>query len=117
MHSRRPPAQVLPKISTLPQRRSAATVHLERYKLTIEQTRLQKELQDLSERQRQLQRRLSQLNRQLSELSNTALSASSPQPPTGLTDELSHPAPTSCVYLPSRQAATPEDYSTLMLEY
>lgn len=116
MYSRRTPAKVFPKISTLPQRPSAATVHLERYKLTVEQTRLQDELQALQERQRRLQRRLSQLEGQLSDLSSPVMTPSLSLP-ANLASELSNCAPTSEVYLPSRQAATAENYSTLLLEY
>jgi ABC-type phosphate transport system auxiliary subunit len=116
VYSRRTPAKVFPKISTLPQRPSAANVHLERYKLTIEQTRLQDELQALQERQRRLQRRLSQLEGQLSELSGPVMTPSLSLP-VDLAGQLSDCAPTSDVYLPSCQAAAAENYSTLLLEY
>lgn len=53
-----------PRISTMPRPQTEARMHLERYQMAIEKSRLEKELEMLEFRQIQIQDRLKQLAQQ-----------------------------------------------------
>jgi hypothetical protein len=61
MSPRRLPARKPIKVSTMPRRQSEADQYLDLYKLTIEKTRLQNELQDLEARAQNIRGRLAEI--------------------------------------------------------
>jgi hypothetical protein len=62
MHRR--PIITPPRISTMPRPQTEARLHLERYQMAIEKTRLEKELEMLEFREVQIKARLTQLVQQ-----------------------------------------------------
>ncbi len=64
-------ARAFPKISTMPRKQTAATAHLELYKLLIEKQRLEQELETLEQRQQQITERLTALESEVGALEQT----------------------------------------------
>jgi hypothetical protein len=64
-------ARTFPKISTMPRNQTAATAHLEMYKLLVEKQRLELELETLEQRQQQIIERLTSLEAQVGDLEQT----------------------------------------------
>jgi len=97
------PRKIVPKISTLPRKKTEASQHLECYKLAVEKARLQQELQALAVRQRQIKDRLGVLEQQLGQT----------QPAPKLEDASQ---PTTRVYRPERPQAG-GSFNTVTLDY
>ncbi len=62
----RRPIITTPRISTMPRAQTESRLHLERYQISIEQSRLEKELESLEFRQVEIKTRLTQLADQAS---------------------------------------------------
>lgn len=119
MSIKRAPRKSFPKISTMPRPATEAAQYLDMYKLTVEKTRLEQELEYIDGRRQQLCDRLAEIEQATAGLDAKAItlrqpnqSAAAPKPQ-GLSF-----APSANVYLPERNSRqAPEDYNTLMLDY
>lgn len=119
MASKRAPRRSFPKISTMPRPATEAAQYLDMYKLTVEKTRLQQELEYIEGRRQQLCDRLAEIEQETQALDAKAAILSHPaQPSTATQPQGMNFAPSANVYLPERNSRqAPEDYSTLMLDY
>lgn len=117
MRTQRMPSKTFPKISTMPRQRTEATHHLDMYKLSVEKTRIQQELEYLDQRRQRLMVRLAAIHQQTDDLEHLAGTQPRSGEPSGQARASDH-APTSNVYLPERATAhAPTDYSTVVLDY
>lgn len=119
MNTKRAPRRSFPKVSTMPRPATEAAQYLDMYKLTVEKTRLQQELEYIEGRRQQLCDRLAEINQETEALDTKATTLRQPSPhsaapkPRGMNF-----APSANVYLPERNSRqAPDDYSTLMLDY
>ncbi len=119
MSIKRAPRKSFPKISTMPRPATEAAQYLDMYKLTVEKTRLEQELEYIDSRRQQLCDRLAEINQETAKLDATATNIRHPkQPPTAAKPQGMNFAPTATVYLPERNSRqAPDDYNTLMLDY
>lgn len=118
MTSKRASRRIFPKVSTMPRPRTEAAQHLDMYKLAVEKSRIQQELEYIDERRQQLCDRLAQINRETEGLDAQATSLSQPTVRPASNPQGMNFAPTANVYLPERATqAAPDAYNTLMLDY
>jgi hypothetical protein len=118
MNSKRAPRRIFPKVSTMPRPQTEAAQYLDMYKLTVEKTRLQQELEYIDERRQRLCDRLAEIEQATEGLDAQATSMRQPtQASKAARPQSAHFAPTANVYLPERAASAPDDYNTLMLDY
>ncbi|WOD41594.1 hypothetical protein [Nodosilinea sp. E11] len=103
----------------MPRPATEAAQYLDMYKLTVEKTRLEQELEYLDGRRQQLCDRLAEINQETAKLDATATHLRHPnQPPVAAKPQSAHFAPSATVYLPERNSRqAPDDYNTLMLDY
>jgi hypothetical protein len=119
MNSKRAPRRIFPKVSTMPRQATEAAQYLDMYKLTVEKKRIEQELESIDERRQRLCDRLAEIHQetealdvQAPTLRQPALHSAAPRSQGG------NFAPSANVYLPERNGRqTPEDYSTVMLDY
>ncbi len=95
-----------PRISTMPRPQTEARMHLERYQMAIEKSRLDKELEMLEFRQLQIRARLEQLAEQAATIAQLQQDASTP-PPSALPIHKKHPVKTF----------NSESYQTFLLDF
>ncbi|MBE9158527.1 hypothetical protein IQ265_17045 [Nodosilinea sp. LEGE 06152] len=101
----------------MPRPQTAAAQYLDMYKLTVEKTRLQQELEYIDERRQQLCDRLTEINQAIDELDAKSTVLRQPAQPAARPQGMNF-APTANVYLPERTTqAAPDTYNTLMLDY
>lgn len=119
MNQKRTPRRIFPKVSTMPRPQTEAAQYLDMYKLTVEKTRLQQELEYIDERRQRLCDRLAEINQATEALDAEANMLRQPtHPPTAARPQGMNFAPTANVYLPERATqAAPDTYNTLMLDY
>ncbi len=119
MNSKRAPRRIFPKVSTMPRQATEAAQYLDMYKLTVEKKRLQQELEYIDDRRQRLCERLAEIDQATEQLDTTAIALRQPgQPAAAPKPQGINFAPSTNVYLPERSSRqTPEDYSTLMLDY
>lgn len=119
MSIKRAPRRSFPKISTMPRPATEAAQYLDMYKLTVEKTRLEQELEYIDGRRQQLCDRLAEINQETANLDATATNLRHPnQPPAASKPKGMNFAPSANVYLPERNSRqAPEDYNMLTLDY
>ena len=119
MSIKRAPRRIFPKVSTMPRPATEAAQYLDLYKLTVEKTRLEQELEYIDGRRQQLCDRLAEINQETANLDATATHLRQPtQPHAVAKPQGANFAPSANVYLPERSSRqAPDDYSTLMLDY
>jgi hypothetical protein len=119
MNAKRAPRRIFPKVSTMPRPATEAAQYLDMYKLTVEKTRLEQELEYIDSRRQQLCDRLAEINQETAKLDATATNhRHSNQPPAAAKPQGMNFAPSANVYLPERNSRqAPDDYNTLMLDY
>ncbi len=119
MSIKRAPRRIFPKVSTMPRPATEAAQYLDMYKLTVEKTRLEQELEYIDSRRQQLCDRLAEINQETSNLDATATNLRQPaQSPAAVKPQGANFAPNANVYLPERSSRqTPDDYNTLTLDY
>ncbi|TVQ07664.1 MAG: hypothetical protein EA368_13615 [Leptolyngbya sp. DLM2.Bin27] len=119
MSIKRAPRRSFPKISTMPRPATEAAQYLDLYKLTVEKTRLEQELEYIDSRRQQLCDRLAEINQETATLEATATHLRQPTPPRAVAKPQGASfAPSANVYLPERSSRqAPDDYSTLTLDY
>ncbi|MBD1915634.1 MULTISPECIES: gas vesicle protein [Cyanophyceae] len=103
----------------MPRPVTEAAQYLDMYKLTVEKTRLEQELEYIDGRRQQLCDRLAEIERETAGLDAKATTLRQPtqssaaSKPQGLNF-----APSTNVYLPERNSRqAPQDYNTLTLDY
>jgi hypothetical protein len=99
-----------PRISTMPRAQTEARMHLERYQMAIEKSRLEKELETLEFRQVQIHDRLKQLAQQAAttaQLQQEAASSNHPQEHSAQSPPPKHPLKTF----------NSESYQTFLLDF
>jgi len=119
MSIKRAPRRSFPKISTMPRPATEAAQYLDMYKLTVEKTRLEQELEYIDSRRQQLCDRLAEINQETAKLDTTATNFRQPtQVRPATKPQGANFAPSANVYLPERNSRqAPDDYNTLMLDY
>ncbi|WP_017299496.1 hypothetical protein [Nodosilinea nodulosa] len=119
MNSKRAPRRIFPKVSTMPRPATEAAQYLDMYKLTVEKTRLQQELEYIDGRRQQLCDRLAEIEQETQALDAKAVNLRPPSHPTAAPKPQGmNFAPSANVYLPERNSRqAPDDYNTLMLDY
>ena len=119
MSIKRAPRRSFPKISTMPRPATEAAQYLDMYKLTVEKTRLEQELEYIDSRRQQLCDRLAEITQETAKLDATATNLGrSNQLPTASKPQGLNFAPSANVYLPERNSRqAPQDYNTLTLDY
>jgi hypothetical protein len=119
MSIKRAPRRSFPKISTMPRPATEAAQYLDLYKLTVEKTRLEQELEYIDGRRQQLCDRLAEINQETAKLDATATNLRQPtQSPAAARPQSANFAPSATIYLPERNSRqAPDDYNTLMLDY
>ncbi|MGB6013281.1 MAG: hypothetical protein WBG32_00995 [Nodosilinea sp.] len=102
----------------MPRPRTEAAQHLDMYKLAVEKSRVQQELEYLEERRQQLCDRLAQIERETEGLDTQATTLRQPTVRPAAKPQGMNFAPSANVYLPERNSRqAPEDYNTLTLDY
>lgn len=119
MNAKRAPRRSFPKISTMPRPATEAAQYLDLYKLTVEKTRLQQELEYIDGRRQQLCDRLAEIEQETEGLdAHAATVRQKTQAPGASKPQSTSFAPSANVYLPERSSRqAPDDYSTLTLDY
>lgn len=119
MSIKRAPRRIFPKVSTMPRPATEAAQYLDLYKLTVEKTRLEQELEYIDSRRQQLCDRLAEINQETANLGDTATNLRQPtQSPAAAKPQGATFAPSANVYLPERNnRQAPDDYNTVMLDY
>jgi hypothetical protein len=119
MSSKRAPRRIFPKVSTMPRQVTEAAQYLDLYKLTVEKKRIEQELESIDERRQRLCDRLAEINQETETLDARATTLRQPSLQSAAPRSQSEDfAPSANIYLPERNGRqTPEDYSTVMLDY
>ncbi|OKH49874.1 hypothetical protein NIES30_03940 [Phormidium tenue NIES-30] len=118
MSIKRAPRRSFPKISTMPRPATEAAQYLDMYKLTVEKTRLEQELEYIDGRRQQLCDRLAEIEQATAGLDAKAATLRQPTQSAVAKPQGLNFAPSANVYLPERNSRqAPEDYNTLMLDY
>ncbi|HBW58535.1 MAG TPA: sugar ABC transporter ATP-binding protein [Oscillatoriales bacterium UBA8482] len=99
---------ILPKISTMPRRKTEATLYRSLYQLAVEKKRLQEELASLGQRFETVTQRLEQIESQIQGLETDVKQIAQPKP----IETKTTPSPTSTPNKPK-----PGSVSTFTLDY